>query len=549
MANDRRNLAGLFRRPLLAVPDPDITPADTGLLAPPTNLHNAIAVDHQGSRATVFVSQAYAGDPLFLTWIASNRDRGMAVHVNHIGVEEIAEYRARFGTPVPEADLDLAYRNQAIELLKQAAAYKASDMHIRINGEYGEVQIVVKGELRVLHRLPHQAGETLIRALYQGVARTKGDSLKPTEYQNAQIPGDVFDSDVGVTSIRVVRGPCYPVAEGGQFMTLRLQYQARPTAPLGGQERPVVARTNLPPLPFPKPPAGELQLRALGYTPAQIEKLDMLMAAPSGLVLFTGPTGSGKTTTMFECLSEIARQRPWDRQVTAEDPVEYPMDWAVQLGFTDSRSDMEAGAAFLESVRVMLRMAPKVILIGEIRGAEVASAAMNAAITGHLAISTLHVDDPYLFVERLEFMDRTRLQREVFCDPKIVRGVIAQRLIPRLCPNCRIPLSDAPGELPARILAGLSAHGPIDRVALRGPGCKHCAGDGTLGRTAIAEVVVMDDVLAADFIKHGTAVARAHYRKRAEADPSMLEAAIAHALAGEVDPRAVEKNIDLILPR
>lgn len=248
-------------------------------------------------------------------------------------------------------------------------------------------------------------------------------------------------------------------------------------------------------------------------------------------------------------MAEMARRRPWDRQVTAEDPVEYPMDWAVQLGSTDSRSDSEAGAAYLEAVRNMLRMAPNVMLIGEIRGGKVAGAALNAAITGHLALSTLHVDDPYLFVDRLEFMDRGQLHRDVFCDPKIIRGVIAQRLLPKLCPHCRIPLKKAKGELPARILEGLRSRGSIEGVALRGEGCSHCAGDGALGRRAFAEVVVLDDALAADFIEHGTAIARSNYRKRKDADPSMLESAIAQALAGNVDPRAIEKNIDLILPR
>jgi type II secretory ATPase GspE/PulE/Tfp pilus assembly ATPase PilB-like protein len=517
------------------------------MLLPPDELQNAIAVDASefdtgGEAVTAYVSHDFAGNPYFLTWISDNRHRGVAIIVKPVGVDEIADYRARYNKH-QKSESDLIFRNKAIDLIKQAARYRASDMHIRVNGQYGEVQIVVKGELRILHRLNHQAGETLIRVLYQGVARSKSDSLKPTEYQNAQIPGDAVP-DASITSIRVVLGPCYPVADGGQFMTLRLQYDNRPAADeTAGETR---APVPLPALAFPKPPPGKFRLAEMGYTPAQIDKLAMLMSAPSGIVLFTGPTGSGKTTTMFECLSEAARKRPWDRQVTVEDPVEYPMEWAVQLGLTDARSDTESGAAYLEAVRVMLRMAPNVILIGEIRGAEVATAAMNAAITGHLVISTLHVNDPYLFVERLEFMDRTRLARNLFCDPKIVRGVVAQRLIPLLCPACRIPLKNAPESLPERVIAGLSARGALDRVALRGPGCVRCGNDGTLGREAFAEVVVMDDALASDFIEHGTAAARTRYRARPDSDPAMLEAAIARVLAGDIDPRAVEKNIDLI---
>lgn len=556
MANANASLGrvGQFLRPgraAAAAPESnlDTDMEERELLPLPEILIKGVAVEVHGpdatAYATVHVSRVHAGNPLFLTWVKSNEDRGLVVKVRHVGVDEITELRARHATVTQEdADNDLNNRALAMGLLKKAAEYRASDMHIHINGDHGVVQIVVKGELRVLERLDHKTGETLIRAVYQGVAKTKSDSLKPFEYQNAQIPGHLFGSEAGITSIRVVRGPCYPQAEGGQFMTLRLQYQTRPASMHGGSER-----MSLPSLPFPKAPAGEFHLHEMGYTRAQVEKLTMLLSAPSGLVLFTGPTGSGKTTTLFECMAEMARRRPWDRQVTAEDPVEYPMDWAVQLGSTDSRSDSEAGAAYLEAVRNMLRMAPNVMLIGEIRGGKVAGAALNAAITGHLALSTLHVDDPYLFVDRLEFMDRGQLHRDVFCDPKIIRGVIAQRLLPQLCPHCRIPLKKAQGVLPARILEGLGTRGAIDGVALRGEGCSHCAGDGALGRRAIAEVVVMDDALAADFIKHGTAIARSNYRKRKDADPSMLESAIAQALAGNIDPRAIEKNIDLIVPR
>lgn len=545
MANASRSRVSLFRRGQVMPPAPVAEPEDRSLLPLTETLKESVAVDLNGAGATAYVSRDLASNPHLLTWVKSNKDRGIQVDIRIVEVDEIGDLRSRYaGGRKEDVDLELTNRNLGMDLLRKAGDYLASDMHIRINGDYGEVQIVVKGELRVLDKLTHKAGEALIRALYQGIAATKSDSLKPTEFQNAQIPGHVFGSEGGITSIRLVRGPCYPMAEGGQFMTLRLQYQTGPASAESSEER-----KKLPSLPFPKPPAGEFQLQTLGYTPTQIEKLEMLLSAPSGLILFTGPTGSGKTTTLYECLAEMARRRPWDRQVTAEDPVEYPMEWGVQLGFTDSGSDTEAGAAYLEAVRVMLRMAPKVMLIGEIRGGKVASAAFNAAITGHLALSTLHVDDPYLFVERLEFMDRGQLHRDVFCDPKIIRGVIAQRLLPRLCPKCRIRLKDAPGELPERIVTALETWGSTSRVALRGPGCSHCAGDGTLGRTAIAEVVVMDDVLAADFIEHGTAAARANYRKRPDADPSMLDSAIAHALAGEIDPRAIEKNIDLILPR
>lgn len=323
-------------------------------------------------------------------------------------------------------------------------------------------------------------------------------------------------------------------------MTLRLQYGAAQT---GGQRR------DLKPLSLPRKPEGELRLSAMGWSDKQVAKLKALMDAPNGVVIFTGPTGSGKTTSMYEALKESARSKPQRRLVTVEDPVEYPMDWAVQLAVTGARNDAETGAAVGERIRVSLRMAPNIILLGEIRGPDVAVAALEAAVTGHQVLTTLHVTDPFLFVERLELMDRTRLERRVFCDHKIVRGVVAQRLLPRLCPSCSVALKTNPSALSDRIVSALATWGDLGRVRVQGPGCNECGQDGTLGRFAVAEVIVMDAAVMRDFLEHGSETARDNYRARPDADASMLNAAIAYALAGTVDPRAVEDWVDLIEPQ
>jgi general secretion pathway protein E len=186
------------------------------------------------------------------------------------------------------------------------------------------------------------------------------------------------------------------------------------------------------------------------------------------------------------------------------------------------------------------------ILVGEIRGPDVAVAALEASITGHMVWTTLHIPDPFVFVERLELMDRIRLDRKVFSDHKIVRGVIAQRLLPKLCQHCSIPLSNAASAISERIVSALQTWGNLTKVRVKGPGCSHCSHDGTSGRFTIAEVVVTDAKLMKDFIEHGSETARANYRARPEADPSMLESAISYVMSGLVDPRAVEKKVDLI---
>lgn len=506
------------------------------LLALPLSIADRVAVDQMS--LTVYADRRYAGDPLLLTWQDRNKSNGVILLIKPVDVDEVAKLRAGGMRIADDVDVDMMVRGHAIDIIRQAAAYGASDIHFMMRGEHAEIQVVVKGGLRVLARKSQEEGEALTRAIYQGIAKTRDASYNPMDFQNAQIPGDALPPDAGLTSVRIVRGPCYPQSQDGAFMTMRLQYGAVQS----GTKR----DGDLPPLSLPRQPSGQLRLTDMGYTAKQVESLKTLMDAPNGVVIFTGPTGSGKTTAMFEALQDIARTKPQRRLVTVEDPVEYPMDWAVQMAVTGARNDAETGAAFSERIRVALRMAPNIILLGELRGPDVAVAALEAAVTGHQVWTTMHVTDPFLFVERLELMDRTRLDRRVFCDHKIVRGVVAQRLLPKLCLHCSALLSEKPGALPERIVSALVTWGHIGRVRVQGAGCGHCGHDGTMGRFAVAEVVVMDAVVMRDFIEHGSETARHNYRAKSGADPSMLESAITHALAGTVDPRAVEDWVDLI---
>ena len=517
---------------------PLIPQSSASLMPLPTSLQEKVAIDRIGK--SVYVERRSSSDPQLLTWIERNRSIGIVMHIKPCDVDEIAKLRANGMRAGADQDEDLDVRNHAMEIICTAAKYKASDVHIMMRGNYAEIQIVIKGGLRVLKRLTQEEGNGIARAIYQGIAKTRDSSYNPLEFQNAQIPGDALPPETGLSSVRIVRGPSYPQSMEGAFMTMRLQYVTGKSPAHSGE---------LAALQLPRQPAGELCLPNMGYTPVQVERLRMLMGAPNGLVIFTGPTGSGKTTAMFEVLKELARVKPQKRQVTVEDPVEYPMEWAVQMAVTGARNDKETGEAFGERVRVALRMAPNTILLGEVRGPEVAVAALEASVTGHQVWSTLHVSDPYLFVERLELMDRERLDRRVFCDHKIVRGVVAQRLLPKLCPHCSKPLAEAHAAIPKRILHALRTWGDLTRVRVKGDGCVRCGHDGELGRFAVAEVVVMDASIMSDFIQHGSDVARRNHRAKPGADPSMLVAAIGHVLNGVVDPRSVEDCVDSIEER
>jgi type II secretory ATPase GspE/PulE/Tfp pilus assembly ATPase PilB-like protein len=197
-------------------------------------------------------------------------------------------------------------------------------------------------------------------------------------------------------------------------------------------------------------------------------------------------------------------------------------------------------------------MAPRIISPGEIRGAEVALMAFEAATTGHKVTTTLHVSDAFLWPDRLELMDILKLKRQMFCDPKIVRGVVSQRLLSPLCPHCRVSLTDAADRVSDTLLAALktwSKDGDLSKVHVRGEGCEHCNQKGTGQRFGIMEVVVTDARLMADFIHKGTAIARRNYHRRPDADPPLLQTAIEHVLSGRVCPNHVQQMVDVIVPR
>jgi general secretion pathway protein E len=507
-----------------------------GIVALPEGLADRVAVDV--SSLLAYVEHSYSSNTIFLSWIARNAQNGLRLRVEPRSFEDVAKMLARgMRLGSDGVDVDMTTQKDAERLICAAASYRASDVHLMMRGTHCMVQIEVNGGLRVLDQMTHEAGLGLARAIYQGLATVRDASYKALECQNAQIAGEVFPPETQLSSVRIVRGPCYPQAKGGEFMTLRLQYLSG----YSGADR----STQLKPLPAPQRPEGSMSL--VGYSTSNLEKIDRLMGAPTGVLIWLGPTGSGKTTAMFEVLQESARRAPQNRLVTIEDPVEYPMAWGVQMPVTNARNDEETGEAYAALLRVALRMAPKSILLGELRGPEVAVAAFEAAVTGHRVLTTLHATDPFLFVDRLELMDSVRLNRRVFCDHKVIRGVIAQRLLPRLCRRCSIKLTpDNVSMLAPRLFRALQTWGSLDKVRLQGPGCEHCNHAGTVDRFAVAEVLPTDADLMRDFIQHGTETARANYYARPDVDPPMLVQAILHALNGVVDPRTVEDKVDLI---
>ncbi len=221
-------------------------------------------------------------------------------------------------------------------------------------------------------------------------------------------------------------------------------------------------------------------LEEIGLSREQLEILDDLIHKPQGMLLVTGPTGSGKTTTLYGALTRI--NTPDKNIITIEDPVEYQLRGIGQI-----QVNPKIGLTFAQGLRSVLRHDPDVILVGEIRDAETAEIAIQAALTGHLVFSTLHTNDAASAATRLVDMGV-----EPFLVASVVRAVMAQRLIRVICPDCRqayVPEPEAlkeAGLVPAQLQGG---------VVYRGRGCDACSGTGYRGRSGIYEILPVSDAV------------------------------------------------------
>jgi type IV pilus assembly protein PilB len=244
----------------------------------------------------------------------------------------------------------------------------------------------------------------------------------------------------------------------------------------------------------------ELSLDRLGMRPDDLEKTRALIRRPNGIVIVTGPTGSGKTTTLYAALAELNDIET--KILTAEDPVEYDID-----GLCQCQVNEDVGLTFAKCLRSFLRQDPDIILVGEIRDLETAQIAVQASLTGHLVLSTLHTNDAPSSIIRL--LD---LGMENFLLTATIEGIVAQRLVRTICPRCKEEYQPSEEELMELALRPEDIRG---RRFFRGRGCDNCNKSGYRGRMAIFEILQMDDDLRELVMKEAsTNVIRKHARER-----------------------------------
>jgi type II secretory ATPase GspE/PulE/Tfp pilus assembly ATPase PilB-like protein len=399
-------------------------------------------------------------------------------------------------------------------LIGRACDERASDIHIRVNRFSTEILFRVHNELVRVSEQTREYGERLLATLYAAMSSVSDNTYKPNERQDAAI-GDRDKLPDRLFGVRIATAP----TSVGSVMVLRLLYND----------------------------AGEAtDLRELGFTVAQASTFELLAQQPHGMNIISGPTGSGKSTTLQRVLTKQLHDMAGTLHViTVEDPVEYPIEGAVQTPVVNAMTEEARSLAFAAAISNAMRLDPDTIMIGEMRDRASAQSALRAAMTGHQVWTTVHANGALAIVDRLVDLG---LPIAMVTDESLVTGLISQRLVKLLCQHCSRPLAHTLAQLDmgmvARVKRAVGAR--FDQVRVAGPGCPHCR-NGTVGRTVVAEVVRTDATLC-EFLRTGRKTDAYRYWLNELKGQTVAQHALEKMAAGLVDPRMAERVVGPLEP-
>ena len=379
------------------------------------------------------------------------------------------------------ADVATHRQTEVVRLFKDAVELGASDIHFIVDDKRCLVRFRINGDLETQKELLAQDGKDLCGTIYQSMCDVADSTYNPYKSQDARVKRD-FVKQCGLFGARVATRP----TDRGNLMVLRLIYDN--------------SRGN------------KLTLENAGYLPEQIAQIRRMRQRTTGINVFSGPTGSGKSTTLERVLSELLAA--FDNKIhllTIEDPPEYAIAGAIQTPMMCDKDDDEAvSREWARSISNSLRLDPDVMMVGEMRDLASAVAAFRAAMTGHGVWTTLHANDVMSILERLRDIG---VEVSLLTDPALITGLINQWLVRKICQECAKDYVANRHTVPADLADRIDHFCDPAKVRLKGDGCKKCKGTGISGRTVIAEVVVPTMRLMTVFKQHGKSEARSYWVK------------------------------------
>jgi type II secretory ATPase GspE/PulE/Tfp pilus assembly ATPase PilB-like protein len=370
-------------------------------------------------------------------------------------------------------------------LLSEALQQDASDVHIEALAAQIRVRFRVDGVLYSVAELPFQQKDELVSRIKIMAGLDITEKRRPQD-------GRIAFADKGrKIDLRVSTLP----TAFGEKVVMRLLEQDK----------------------------EQLSLTQLGVHPSSLHIIQKIIQQPYGMVLITGPTGSGKSTSLYALLQQLNQES--QNLLTIEDPIEYQME-----GINQVQVKPEIGFGFSEALRSFLRQDPDVIMVGEIRDTETAEIAIRASLTGHLLLSTLHTNDAASAISRLVDMGIAP-----FLVSASLKLVIAQRLVRSICPHCKIAHTPTPEEL--QLLPEAK-----DIPCFIGEGCPSCKGRGYKGRIGVFEMLVVDKTLAEGINKGWSAAAIKNYALQ-NGFQSLSAAALSHLAAGNTSLQEITQKL------
>lgn len=354
-----------------------------------------------------------------------------------MGEEDVQITSAAFQTNAIDADVQSAPTIRLVNsVIERAVNLRASDIHIEPMQDILQVRMRIDGLMRSIMKIPKNLQNAII---------SRFKIMGGMDIAEHRIPLD------GRSEVRV------------KEITIDLRISTLPT--VYGEK--VVVRLL-------DKSTQRLSKENIGLKGEDLEKYNALLAHHAGVVLIVGPTGSGKSSTMYTMIGELNREDV--NLVTLEDPVEYNIEGVNQVQINE-----KAGMTFANGLRAILRQDPDIIAVGEIRDGETAEIAMRAALTGHLVLSTVHTNDAITTLDRLE-----NIGVDEYLTVSALQGIISQRLVRRICPHCKEKYTPSKDELDFMGMENEAAE------FYHGVGCPRCFNTGYLGRTAVFEILTMN---------------------------------------------------------
>lgn len=450
-------------------------------------------------------------DPAVMSYEDTLRRAGHSYKPVTVQLAELREVYARAqGTESGSAEQTTSNRqSQVVTLIKAAVASGASDMHFIVDQRLAVLRNRVNGILETVVDMPRSDGMELCSTIYQSMCDLADPTFMPQQPQDGRLKPSFFEA-AGMYGARVATRPL----ENGIFMVLRLLYNA------SNRRR---------------------EITELGYLPEQIAMIRRMTMRKDGVNLFSGETGSGKSSSLEVCIRMLLEHyRNEVNVMTIEDPIEYKIPGAQQTP--------KGQRTWAEAISNAMRLDPDVLMVGEVRDFASAEAALQGALTGHGLWSTVHAKDVVAILQRLgEFRSGDeRLNPGLYTDHTLVTGLINQNLVPGLCPHCKQPWT-GPGRsaLDRAVVERVERYCTPETIFARGPGCKACRNTGISGRTVVAEVVIPNHGFMRAFREQGKTEARAYWINEM-GGITKRDHLIRRINEGAVDPVMGEKKIGLL---